>query len=357
MELDYNIDSNTSNSSECWPYDTTEYVIVAGLSAGLAFISILLIVGVIYIMVIFKKLQFFSQRLVLYLAISAILVNLGIILHRIDYENQVSDSYVRFCSFGGYLDMTSNWMLLMAVSCIVAYSAIAIFFSKSTERYEPLYFSVIFIFPLLFTWIPFINNTYGRSGAWCWIKSEERDANCTTNVLGTALQLTIWFVPLYVFLVILIILYIMILIKLHLRKKNWPSKSKKIKVRRDLLPLMAFPFIFFVLNIIPSINRIYNTIHTEPQVGLWFLTAIVNPSVGAWIALAVALDPQTRRRLTFAQVKAATLELFKKDTVVQEYKLEGFKDRTDSLKHPEVHPYQSYENNYKLNLSSSRVEN
>ncbi len=352
LELEF---ENSSGSGDCWPYGTESYVAVAALSAGLAFISILLILTVIFIMVIFKKLRFFSQRLILYLAITAILVNVGIILHRVDYLNQTTDFYVRFCEFGGYLDLTSNWMLLIAVSCIIAYSTIAIFFSKSAEKYELLYLFLIFIFPLFFTWIPFIKNTYGRAGAWCWIKSEERDANCTTNIFGSWLQYTLWFVPLYVFLIVLIILYIMILIKLYRRKKNWPLKTDKVHIKRDLVPLIAYPLIFFLLNIIPFINRTYNSLNEQPLLGLWFLAAMSNPSVGAWIALACALDPETRKRLTIPQLQMATMELFKKSTVVQEYTVEESK-KTESYKITDNHPYKSYEDNYKLNLSSSRNE-
>lgn len=349
IKLDSTFQGKVSN---CSPYNSQSYAVVAAVSSGLAFVSILLILLVIAIIILFKKWKFFSQRLILYLALSAILVNVGIILHRVDYENQTTTFYVKFCEFGGYLDQLSNWMLLISISAIIFYSSCTLFFDKRTEKYEMVYVFFIFIFPFLFTWIPFIKESYGRAGAWCWIRSEDRD--CNSFEFGRWLQFSTWFVPLYIIMVVLIILYFFIIVKLY-HKKNTIDKTSKLHIKRDLLPLVAYPLIYFLLNIFPFINRTYNSIH-DPNLVLWYFAALANPTVGAWMALAFTLDPRTRKRLTVMEITAAARDLCQSKTVVQEYETGSVKEnsvQTDSYHSTDAHPYKNYEQCYRLNLSNS----
>ncbi len=342
----------------CSPYDSESYAVVAAVSAGLAFVSLVLIIGTIGIMILFKKLRFFSQRLILYLAISAILTNLAIILHRVDYQNQMSTFYARFCAFGGYFDLLSNWCLLLSVCAIITYTSLNLFLGKNTERYELIYIFFIFVFPLTFTWVPFIKSAYGKAGAWCWIRTEEQDDNCTRFEFGTQLQFSIWFVPLYFLMILLIILYLMILVKIYRKNRERLTMPDPIiiyqakKIKKDLMPLIAYPLIYFLLNIFPFINRIHYRLSTEPSLALWYLAALANPSIGAWITLAFTLDPTTRKRLTPIKMGAAARELCPGDTSIEEYEFECDRERSIQ-RESKSHPYANYEKCYKLNLDQS----
>lgn len=352
--FDLELESTASpTNASCSPYDSRSYAVVAAVSAGLAFLSTLLILGVIGIIVLFKKWHYFGQRLILYVCISAVLLNLGIILHRVDYNNQTSAFYTRFCEFGGYVDQTSNWMLLIAISAIIAHSSL-ILVDKNTEKYEPVYVIAIFVLPLFVTWIPFIKDSYGRAGAWCWIRSEDR-GTCDAFEFGSWLQFSTWFIPLYTIMVVLMILYAIILLKLYQMNKN-RTKNQADQVRtKDLLPLIAYPLIYFLLNVFPFINRTYNFNSEQPNLVLWYLAALANPSTGAWIALAFTLDPRTRKRLTYAQLQAAVRDLCGGEKPMKEY---GTEDKEISIQTDSCHstdtPYKSYEACYKLNLSSTR---
>ena len=344
------MDNNITENSSCSPYDSPEYAVVAAVSAGLAFLSTILVAFMIAIIILFKKYRFLSQRLILYMAISAILVNLGIILHRVDYMNQMTEFYIRFCMFGGYLDQLSNWMLLNSVCAITIYLLLALFTEKKTEKYELVYIFFIFIFPFTYCWVPFIENSYGRAGAWCWIRAEER-IDCKPFKFGVLLQFIIWFVPLYTLMAVLILLYVTILVKLCLNKQKWNRISTeeiiefKKQVKKDLLPLVLYPLIYFLLNIFPFINRIYNQTHKDPQLGLWYLAALANPSMGAWIALTFTLHRSTRKHLSTTEIKAAARELWQGNTEVHEYDLEDNEvgiTKTDSYRRSNGHPYQNY---------------
>ena len=348
---------STENAS-CSPYDNFSYSVVAAVSAGLAFVSILLILCIVSIFILFKKWRFFSQRLVLYLTISALLLKVGIILHRVDYHNQDTKFYTIFCEFGGFVDMTSNWMVLISITSIIIYCSCIVFFNKNTERLEWVYILSIFLLPILISLVPFIRDSYGRAGAWCWVRSEER-GTCEPFKLGRWLQLFVWFVPLYALMIVLIVVYIMILAKLYWAKRHWTNTTdvaKKIAIKKDLLPLIAYPLIYFLLNIFPLVNRIYNITNKQPSLALWYLAALANSSVGACLVVAFTLDPATRKRLTVASLRASALELCGRSPV-EEYDVE---DKASSMQTESYHsatsgPYKSYEQCYKLNLDSNRT--
>ena len=314
------------------PYTRHEYAIVAGLSAASAFVSLLASCFIVSLIVLFKKWRFFTQRLVLYLALSVIFESLATIIHRVDYENERSEFYVRFCQFSAFVEQNTSWIELMAVVSITLYVFVAAVFSKRTDRFEWLYVFFIFFFPLTFNWIPFTVDAYGRAGAWCWIHSEDIYACNSTNVPGQILQFVLWYVPLYVILIILIALYVTILVKIHwydprkykMSNDNHASKQDHQEMSKEIQSLLWYPFIYFMINLIPLINRIHGLARpNNPSLALWILTALLFPIQGGFIALAFTLDPDTRKRLTIVQIRAATKELCQRSgKIVKEYPAE-----------------------------------
>ena len=343
-------EANVSNGS-CSPYDSSSYVVVAAVSAGIAAISLVLLIAVVLILVLFKKHKFFSQRLILYLALSSILVNISIILHRIDYDNQTSEFDLHFCEFSGYLDEVAIWMLLMSVCSIVVYVLLRILLKKDTQKYEPVYLLFIFAFPLTFTWIPFLFDAYGRSGAWCWIISEDRET-CEPNYTGQVLQFVLWFGPLCFILLVLLLVYAVLF--LHQCQKRRRRRSHKnvqgglvrdsfiLIGEEDFKTLTVYPVLYFFLNIFPLINRAYNmTSSAGPSLVLWYLAALATPLMGSLVTLAYFLDPETRKRLTVKHIHAATVEVFR-NAAVSSFSVtipnDGTTPRSDSytIKAPET---------------------
>lgn len=363
MEKKITMEDPTSNCIDF--YDDPSYIAVAAVSAGLALLSIPVILMAISIMLLFKKWKYFyNQRLILYLAISAILVNTGIILHRIDYRGQDSEFFRRFCEFGGFLDQYSNWTLLNNVSAVVLYVFFRVYLNKSTEKYDVLYILYIYALPFLISLIPFIGRSYGQAGAWCWIRTQDRNT-CRTHELGIGFQFGVWFGPLLINMFVHLILSVMIFVKLYHMKKEWLTAEKQVtkedlkRIRRDLAILMLYPLIYFIGNILPVINRIYNLVNEEPNLGLWYLTSLVNGSVGLVVVLVFTLDPKTRKRLNVTNIRAAAKEFCQKSSeVVHEYEIEEKKETsvvmTDESKVEQKHPYRNYEHCYHLNLESSR---
>ena len=314
------------------PFNDPIYAKVAAVAAASGSISFLASCFVIFIIVLFKKWRFFTQRLILYLAISAALESLATILQRTDYDNVDTTHYNNFCIFAGFLGQVTGWMVLNSVISITVSLLLTAFTNKQAGRFEIVYTLLIFVFPLTINWIPFINSSYGRAGAWCWIRSE----TCQKLEFGWVLQLVLWYIPLYVIMFILIILYVIVLVKLHRTKRRWtgtfePRRKKTQELMaQEMLPLIAYPLVFFLLNITPFINRIHGAADPQnPNIVLWFISAALFPLQGGVIAIAFCLDPETRKRLNLANFKSAFMT-FGKNKVVKEYNFPGNEEREKS---------------------------
>jgi hypothetical protein len=312
---------NTSNEEniECSVFDSSDYVTVAIISSSSALLSALCSTTVIGLIFLLKKQSFFIQRLVLYLCLAALVNSLSIVLRLYRLGDEQQSEIEGLCIAAAFIDQTSMWSLFMAFTAITFTLLMAIVFHKSTVRLEWFYIVLIVFFPLTFNWIPFIENTYGRAGAWCWIRNQNYEENCTEHKFGAVLQLALWYVPAYVLLGMLLVAYLVIVFSV-VRRKFSQSKKDDVetnKLHEEVWPLLLQPIGVFILNIFPLVNRIYGTlVSDDPIYALWILHAMFSPLQGGYIALAYILDRATLRRLTYNNFRA----FFKSSSdVVREY--------------------------------------
>ena len=300
---------NTSNREiiECSAFDSSNYVTVAIISSSSALLSALCSTTVIGLIFLLKKQSFFIQRLVLYLCLAALVNSLSIILRFYRLGDHQQSAIQGLCITAAFIDQTSMWSLFMAFTVITFTLLMAIVFHKSTVRLEWFYIVLIVFFPLTFNWIPFIDKTYGRSGAWCWIRNLNYDDNCTEHKFGAALQLAIWYIPAYILLGVLLIMYLVIVFSVVRQKfsKSTKDDEETKKLHEEVWPLLFQPIGLFILNIFPLTNRIHGTVMPDdPIYTLWILHAIFSPLQGGYIALVYILDRATLRRLTYNNFRA-----------------------------------------------------
>ena len=315
------------NGTECSPFDAQIFTTVAIVSAVVGFISLLANSFIIFIILLFKKWRIFSQRLILYLAIAGVSISLTAMLHRADYENQRGTSYYNFCVFSGFFNQISLWMVLCAITSITLSLFMRAFLKSRPEALDRYFVLFIFVFPFTFNWIPFIQLTYGKAGAWCWIRTMDENT-CEAFLFGKILQLVLWYLPLYVIILVLITLYCMVILKLYCGKKsrfmernNLETETERQQVMKEVISLLAYPLIYFILNIPPLINRIHGVVEPDnPLPVLWFLTGIFFPLQGGVVAMIFSLDSETRKRLTWANFKVAFSHIYhSRETSVREY--------------------------------------
>jgi len=325
--------SNDSDLSCFEQYDTTGFVVVVGLRATVGVISFFCCLAMILIFILFRKYRFFTQRLILYLAIATLAYSLVSAINVEGYKAYRDDSIHDYCVFAGFLEQVMGNWVPVAITCIMVDVFVRVVFEKQTERFEIVYILIIFVSPILYSWIPFIQVAYGPAGAWCWIR--DVDFDCNNFPFGTALRFVMYWIPLYILMPILVVLLIIVIIILRKQQKqftgnlNPESTELKKRMRKEVIPLLYYPIIFLLLNIPPFFNRIVNAFQSEPVLALWILSAISLPFQGVVITLAFALDPETRRKMTIPHILAATRHFFGKDIRMEEYPMN--RDHSDSI--------------------------
>ena len=311
--------SSTSESvtnASCSTYEGGIYFAVKATSLLSNLVSFLVSCTGLFFIILFKRWHFFNQRLVLYLSLATIIVNVTTMLSGIDHEDGI-------CAFGGFVSQIGAWVSVNAYVCITATLLLKIFFTTNLEKLDIPIILFIFASPFLFNWIPFIKHSYGKSGPFCWIRNvHEVDGVCELYVFGQTLQLVLWYIPLYIILSIMIIVYIVIVVKFCFHRKQWVKFDQDVDSQRKqalkyTVSLLAYPVIYFLINIFPFINRIFGLFNpTTPSPALWFLSGITYPQQGTGVAIVILLS--VRKKLNIANIKAAANEWCQK-TQIKEY--------------------------------------
>ena len=325
---DYFSTSRDNDSTVCDEYDTYPYVIVSVVHSVSAMVSALCCIFVIILIFLLKKHHFFIQRLIIYSCLATLIrsVSLILLLHRLGNNN--SRVVENLCIVSAFLNQWSLWTITLNFLLITFVLLITGVFHKNVAHLEGLYVVLIFIFPLTFNWIPFINNTYGRNEAVCWIRDVNYD-NCTEHNFGSILQTVLWTIPAYLLLALFITTYVLVTVFVARQKycNRWKAKITtdpetrilKKRLNEEVWPLLLLPTGLLLLNIFPIANQVYNTINpNDPSLALWMLQAVFSPLIGGYIALIYLLDRDTIKRLKYSNLKAAITQR----DVVREYPIQ-----------------------------------
>ena len=242
--------------------------------------------------------RFFSQRLVLY-SLTAALILSGIrvvqIVERVLEELCVPlaflEEYVLWVKIAFTCWITFYLFTLTVCSC-----------NPSQKCQEIVYVSVSVLLPLPFACVPFVTNSYGLAGAWCWIRGVNNDSNCTSHPLGIAFQFGLWYVPLYSIIIIGAIIYIKMV--RHLYKNRYTGKydhmgpTRREQLMKEVIPFLIFPWVFLVIVTLPAVYRVLDLIFTTDKImTLSIISAAITPFSGTIAAILFGLDIETVSRL------------------------------------------------------------
>ena len=331
----------------CSLFDHKKFLIVTTVGMISGSVSSMACLSAFFIIILFKKWQTFGQRFILYLMISTTLISLGTVLRVAFSNNNVNTTYRGFCAFAGFANQVEVWMIINTTTAITIYVFLGIVCNKLTEKFEILYILSIFVLPLVFNWIPFINNTYGLAGPWCWIRNVDVNS-CERLVFGQALQLGLWYVPVYIILTFWFLLYLAILCKLRGNSKRWKGIANDVDDHRnkifksETLYLLVYPIIDFIMYTPFLIARIVgwaDPVHPVPD-ALLYIAIIFFSLQGGVTALAFMLGSDTRQRLRWSHIRAA-LKNYHSKKGVSEYEV-GEVENSEEVGHS---PYKQITDN------------
>jgi len=293
--------------------DTTKCDVVIITKRVFASISVLGSVLMIINMLVYKKYKNFIQRIILYMTVAAFISAIAYVMGDLQNPGPV-------CTFQGFVTNFSDWCVLMWMFMITLTLYLTVVKETQLDRIEWVFHIICWGVPFIISCIIFADgNRYGPAGAWCWI-----EMGATYWRFGT------WYIPLVIFIIIMIILYLHMIFVVKRRTRNSESvygDDSQRRVLDELKPLRAYPFIYLLLNIFPLINRIQNAASKDPlhpEFALTLLHVISISLLGAVNALIFGMNRQTLREFQWSnfrlQVKAMCS---RSDSIVGEYEVQN----------------------------------
>lgn len=307
---------NLSNSSYCFNFTSAELVETTVVIAVLHVLAILAcIVAMIFIFAT-KQHSYFVNRLVLYLVIASTFWSLGVIGEVIpvihDSHNsrvKVRDGWEGACAALGFITQVTESVKTLVVCWIVLYLFILVVFKYNASRlhHEAFGLIIVVIVPLMVDWLPFVWNSYGLSGLWCWIKLT--DDHCNDKFDGVGLILAIEYVPLLLASLFTLVCFLILLIVLckraHGAEMKWKWTSVYNKGLAETSVLMLYPCIYIIIFIFRFIHRTVYFFEimkkSPPSYTLW-LTSSTALGIGAiFVPLIYILRPSNLRKFYFCR--------------------------------------------------------
>ena len=244
-----------------------------------------------------------TYRLALYQVLSCLTLGACEGLALLQLFNRVSQIDL-VCIVTGFLLEYCLWTKLLFVICLTFHLFCFAVLTKNLRKLEPFYIGISTLFPLVPACIPMATSSYGTAGAWCWIPDEKVSQNCTVEVYQTGLieQYALWLGPVTFALALdniaVVAIFVTLLCRACKRKRTHGdehihllSHSQRLdpnkEAFRQMLPLLAYPVIFFILNSMPLARRIYEVATHKNSFTLALLHAILGPSWGFFSSLAL----------------------------------------------------------------------
>jgi hypothetical protein len=270
----------------------------------------------IFIIWLYKKYHFFVQRLILYLTIAALFDAIGYLMSQDVLEENT------FCIVQAFWVTFFDWAVLLWVSCITFNLFWSVIKLKKTNHLEWVYHAISWGVSLVVACIPFSNGiVYGPASLLCWIKAGQN-----------AMRFAIWYVPLFILLLTMLLTNIYITFIVNKRsKERIGSYSPELErnmtlLKEEVKPLRYYPLVFMAANVFPLINRIQNAAaggsRDDPSFPISLLAILSVPMQGFLNALVYGIDKETRSKLHFIQIKMA-LQQRRQRMLIGEYPAVG----------------------------------
>ena len=232
--------------------------------SSVAALSALFLVVSLIILSCRKLLGHYNFRLVLYQLLSSLLYSLVTVSQIIVvwYEKE-GNAVARSCKAVGLGLTYSNWTVLLfklyIVSELLYYAIVRDKRNQlvRTKRAEFLVVLSLFVLPAFVSWIPYTNDTFGYSGAWCWIR--KKFDNCTDiSPKDFEEEMGLWYGPLSLLMILLLVMICVTLGVLghkYYKTTHCPERvpiagNKNNPNNLMMLPLLGYPAIYILTHVV-----------------------------------------------------------------------------------------------------------
>lgn len=202
------------------------------------------------------------RRFVYRLSLYQVLASLGLATEEVmqiilvNYDKN-PETYRRICVAFGWFGLYSEWTKLLFTMWVTFHLFCFAVLHRNMKKLEPLYVVSSLVVPGVMACVPLVTKTYGISsdGTICYLYAE--------GEMALIEILLIWDVPAMLILLVASTGMVVLVAKLA-RRVCWRLKYEEItegdrhwKALKHLLPLVAFPILFFVFEIPVLVFHVY----------------------------------------------------------------------------------------------------
>ncbi|XP_052780601.1 cyclic AMP receptor 4-like [Mya arenaria] len=313
--MEFTNDSNYFNQTEVpecslFPTDRVKCRALLYVKTGTASLSILGSVLTLGLVVLFKKYNEHSQRMIIHLSLATLVFGVTYVIQGIPSENNA------ICKVQASILQFSVWACLLWIMNIAFGIYFRVVYDINIQQYEKILTFLLWALPLITMALPFSENAYQPAGVWCWLRNDN------------GWRFGLW----YCWRILSIVLfgYTMIHTEITIRRRRRGTYSTSITsltaMESEIKTLRIYPILYFIVNIFPIINRIQNAaVQVHDQRGYTFtlllLQTLFDPLFGVTLSLAYVLDGTTRSRLNKAGITDALRRWRSKPTDVSVYRV------------------------------------
>ena len=247
---------------------------VLAVANGVSVLVCLLAAILLCCLKLYKKIVY---RLALYQVLSALAMASLVVMQVVFINYDIDKSpniYGRVCTAIGFLGVYAEWTKLLFTMWVTFHLVCFAVLHKNLKKLEVLYVVTSLLVPALIAIVPLVTHAYGLSpgGNGCYIY-----ANTSVAFIE---RLALWDGPTMFMLIAASTAMVVMVTKLtsHVRRR---SKYEPItdgdqftKALKQLLPLAAFPMLFFIFEIPVFILHVYTIQYSTPKEGIVISAAI-----------------------------------------------------------------------------------
>ena len=270
--------------------DVRSYIIVF---LAFAVAATLVYTATVALIVVTKIYRHYVHRLTLYLAAAGLLhaVAIGLEVIPIDLSRpdnstvSLRDNWGEACIAIGFVAQYLTILQALVIVWISFYMFVLVAFQKQLNRpqHEIGCLAVTISAPFLLTWEPFLHESYGQSGASCWIA----DGVGRNTSLGPIFKLTVNIVPIFIMsfggLVMLLVASV-ILMRRGLRKDNFLVTQYR-KALKEIVPLLVYPTIYFLIIFVRIIIVLASELNDPALNDVIFVSVLQSCSIALLLSL------------------------------------------------------------------------
>ena len=270
--------------------NTSNHAVLA-VANGVSVLVCLLAAILLCCLKLYKKLVY---RLALYQVLSAlVLASVGAMQVVFINYDELPTIYRRLCTAFGFLAVYTEWTKLLFTMWVTFHLFCFAVLHKNLKKLEVLYVVTSLLVPALIAIVPLVTRAYGLSsdGSICYIY-----ANTSVAFIE---RLALWDGPAMLMLIAASTAMVVMVTKLTSqvcrRSKYEPitDRAQFTKALKQLLPLAAFPILFFILEIPVFIFHVYTTQHSTPNEGMYIAyvvcIALWSASSGATVIIHISV--------------------------------------------------------------------